>query len=191
MRTYCLDVCWSVLGVLLVSAGILAADDNPKGNSKGSSTSSSAYVLGQMRLLFDSWDLNRDGYVDRAELARAFRGPGARPYAGTQPAVKVQAKYPDHAFMLQVDQDRDGKISQSEFEDWARGYLQEQRKLRGKQRRVSQMEKKLAMTTDAAEKKSLSLALESEKKSLAEMKKEMHSIDIVEKHLARRKIKRS
>src|SRR5262249_37510029 len=128
-------------------------------------------------------------YVDRAELAKAFRGPGARPYKGTAPALKVQDKYPDYAFMIQVDQNKDGKISSDEFEEWIKGYQQELRKIRADQRRVAQTEKKLATETNSEEKKQLAAELKAEKQSLEDLKKQAHFIDTYEKHLSRRRIR--
>jgi Ca2+-binding EF-hand superfamily protein len=180
----------AVLGTLVAIAlsPALADDGKSPSGTKGRGSGSS-YQLGQLRLLFDSWDLNRDGFVDRAELAKAFRGPHARPYTGAAPASRVADRYPDFAFMLQVDRDKDGKISADEFEAWAKGYLQELRKIRSTQRRVAQLEKKLATETNAAEKKQLAAELADQRKYLEMMKKEIHAVDLIEKHLSRRKLK--
>jgi hypothetical protein len=176
------------LGMLLAFAALptFAGDGN---GTRGNSAGSNSYQLGQLRLLFDSWDLNLDGYVDRVELARAFRGPHAKPYAGTAPAAKVANKYPDFAFMVQVDRDNDGKISKQEFEAWAKGYLQQLRKINTAQRRVSQLEKKLATETNAAEKKLISAELENQKKYLESLKKNIQAVDLIEKHLSRRRVR--
>jgi hypothetical protein len=40
----------------------------------------------QLRSLFSSWDLDKDGYLDKDELAKAFRGPNARAYDYKAPA---------------------------------------------------------------------------------------------------------
>ena len=157
--------------------------------SKSKYGDSDAYQLGQMRLLFDSWDLNRDGYVDRVELAKAFRGQGAKPYSGAAPALKVADKYPDYAFMVQVDKDRDGKISSDEFEEWAKSYLQQRRKIQSSQRRLSQKQNQLASTTNASDKKQLTADIEYEKQYLESLKKDAGYIDAFEKHLSRRRIR--
>ena len=40
----------------------------------------------QLRGLFASWDLDKDGYLDKDELAKAFRGPNAKSYDYKAPA---------------------------------------------------------------------------------------------------------
>lgn len=63
--------------------------------------------------MFAKWDLDNDGSLDAAELAKAFRGPKAKPIDG-KPTVNDQ--HPDHAFLARFDTDKDGKISRAEFE---------------------------------------------------------------------------
>jgi Ca2+-binding EF-hand superfamily protein len=171
--------------VLAITAG--NGDGQQKYKSKYGS--SDAYELGQMRLIFDSWDLNRDGYVDRKELAKAFRGPGAKPYSGTAPVLKVADRYPDHAMMFQLDLNKDGKISSDEFEEWAKSYLQQKRKIQSSQRRLSQKQNQLATTTNSSEKKQLTAEIEYEKQYLENLKKEFGYSSAFEKHLSRRKIR--
>jgi hypothetical protein len=95
-------------------------------------------VINDLEALFRSWDENKDGYVDAAELARAFRGPDAKPYqpgAGTDstgPAKEgagksdklrpdqLRKKYPDYDFLLRWDEDRDDRISFDEFIEFGR-----------------------------------------------------------------------
>jgi Tfp pilus assembly protein FimV len=54
-----------------------------------------ALALKQMLAFFDAWDLNKDGILDKGELALAFRGKGALPFdnpaALTLPAALASA----------------------------------------------------------------------------------------------------
>src|SRR5262245_12295147 len=83
---------------------------------------SKTYVVGQLRLLFADWDTNDDGYLDKKELAKGFRGKDAKPYDHTPSAGKDKTrnrsktkaeykKYPDYLFLVQLDEDGDKKIS--------------------------------------------------------------------------------
>ncbi len=122
----------AALALALPAAGARAAD-----------IPSSTTLKGQLRLLFKVWDRNDDGYLDREELARAFRGPKAKPYEPppraktddkTEPARDADKdrparpeflKYPDYVFLIELDANGDGKISRKEFETWARSYAVE------------------------------------------------------------------
>jgi hypothetical protein len=68
------------LALLLAATGT-ARDGKPKKDPPGT-----APYLAQLRGLFKSWDLNGDGYLDKEELAKAFRGPNAKPYDYQAPA---------------------------------------------------------------------------------------------------------
>lgn len=88
-------------------------------------------VDAQLRVSFARMDLDKDGLLDDAELARAFRGPRAKPMPlpsfndkgeivspGGQPGLK----YPDQVYLLALDQDGDGKISWTEFDAYGEAY---------------------------------------------------------------------
>ena len=62
---------------------------------------------------FIKYDKNKDGFLDAGELAKAFRGPNAKPVI-EKPGAKE--RHPDHRFLDVWDGDRDGNISRAEFE---------------------------------------------------------------------------
>jgi hypothetical protein len=86
-------------------------------------------ILGQLRTWFANWDINKDGYLTKDELAKAFRGPYARPFdanAKNNNAAKTvrptYENYPDYQFLVQLDKNGDERVSREEFEAWARDY---------------------------------------------------------------------
>ena len=64
---------------------------------------------------FIRYDKNKDGFVDEVEMAKAFRGPNAKPVADK---VGTKESHPDHVFLDAWDADKDGKISRAEFEKY-------------------------------------------------------------------------
>ncbi|MBX9581621.1 MAG: EF-hand domain-containing protein [Gemmataceae bacterium] len=68
-------------------------------------------------------DTNKDGFLDKDELAREFRGPNAKAVVthsegsdAAKPKVHADAAHPDHTFLEVYDADHDGRISKAEFE---------------------------------------------------------------------------
>jgi Ca2+-binding EF-hand superfamily protein len=67
--------------LMLALAGAAAdAQDTTKTNKEPPDPPGTTLYMTQLRALFDAWDLNGDGYLDKEELAKAFRGPNAKPY---------------------------------------------------------------------------------------------------------------
>ncbi len=177
-----------LLGLILVALTHLSAqgDDKASGKPKKDPAGTSV-IMGQFRELFATWDLNKDGFLDKVELAKAFRGAYAKSYdpkSKTAPTTKINfAKYPDYQFLVHVDQNGDGKISREEFLDWARGYAQDLKKVKSTRSRIAQKHQKLKQQPAGADRKKLLAELHAEQKALADLKKQMHQLDVIEKHL--------
>jgi HEAT repeat protein len=101
----------------------------PAPKSRVAHTGPVLLIQDQLLAWFVVIDINSDGFLDKQELAYAFRGPNARPYdynpIGTAPK-KIGAsdfvQYADFAFLCRLDRNNDGRISRSEFEHWAYDY---------------------------------------------------------------------
>ncbi len=160
------------LGLVLLLALAAPAQDKdvPKKKRPRADPSGTTIYMGQLRLLFDSWDRNKDDYLDKQELAWAFVGPRAKPYDYKRPPKKDAkadpkseketapdkgpkekkarkpdySRQPDYVFLKQLDQDGDGKISRDEYLAWAREFaiqLRDQDKL---QKKLAALQQKLA-----------------------------------------------
>ncbi len=85
-------------------------------------------IQSNLRLWFVSSDADKDGQLDKLELARAIRGPKAKAYdegaAGRQLTSRDFAAYPDFAFLSRVDRDNDGFLSRDEYNRWAYDYAE-------------------------------------------------------------------
>ena len=182
-----------VVSVMLLIIGALyaAADDKPKSRVARKDPAGMTVQMGKFRSLFASWDLNNDGFLDKAELAKAFRGANAKPYAPSSGSrlspTSIAAKYPDHEFLIELDQDNDGKISRAEFMDWAHSYLKATSGSKQSQSKTAQKEKQLKSNASAEEKKKLSDERKAEKQALSDQKKELKFLQTLEKHLQRMK----
>jgi hypothetical protein len=88
-------------------------------------------VEARLRALFDKWDLDKDGFLDKDELARHFRGPAAKPPAEgmyddkgnyTRTYYQARTKYPDLVFLWALVKDLDDRVSWKEFEQYGQAY---------------------------------------------------------------------
>jgi hypothetical protein len=115
---------WTV-GLMLAMAGAMLAADKDKDKDKKRKIDPQLSV--QLARLFDQLDRDKDAFLDKTELAKAFRGNNARPAPDVPPINESDKKparpgfnptqYPDLVFLLAYDDDDDNKISYAEFED--------------------------------------------------------------------------
>jgi hypothetical protein len=119
----------------LVLAACLASVQGAAGGPQ------SPQLRAQLDLSFEKADLDHDGYLDAAELAKAFRGPKAKVIehpslpAGKSPPAEIHA---DHLFLDAYDKDRDGRISKAEFERYEARVVADARRLAAERRAAAQ-----------------------------------------------------
>jgi Ca2+-binding EF-hand superfamily protein len=186
--------------MLALTAAALA--DAPPGDSTTPKSTADApgttVYMGQLRKFFDKWDLNNDGYLDKQELAKAFRGPEAKPYdfnkakdsdkdaaadvtkEGSEDATTAKKpdskKYPDHDFLVQLDQDNDGKISRDEFMNWARDYAVQLKDQAAQEKKMLSLETR-KQSASGKESKTLEKELKKEQTKLDKMNTSMSSAE--------------
>jgi Ca2+-binding EF-hand superfamily protein len=110
--------------VLICCIAIAAAD---KAKSEKDST-----IADQAKQVFDKYDTNKDDFLDKAELAKMFRGSGAKPPAEKKSESKKDEKksdkpeklLPDEEFLQKWDKNGDEKLSRNEFEAAYKDYVQ-------------------------------------------------------------------
>jgi hypothetical protein len=161
----------------IVSVMPVLADDPPKPDPAGTGP-----YMSQLRAWFKAADLDNDGYLDKAELAKVFRGANAKPFdfkngddakdkdasrgaeeTGTKPDY---SKYPDYIFLTQLDKDKDDKVSKDEFENWARDYAVQLKHLDEQLRKVLAAEQRLARAETKKEIEALQRELKAEQNAL-------------------------
>jgi len=126
-------------GLLILLATVSTAADAKKGDKKKDKESpAEAAVMAQLRAWFKS-HASKDGVIGKLEAARAYgytrpfdAAPGkddkdddsenSRPAPGDK--RPPFANRPDFQFIDALDKNKDGQISQAEFEVWARDYAE-------------------------------------------------------------------
>jgi hypothetical protein len=186
---------------LFLAAAVVAADDKPTSKTSDKEPPDppgTTLTMNQFRLLFDSWDLNGDGYLDKSELAKAFRGPTARPFDYKPPGKDTKkddpkpddsgkdsttkkpsySKYPDYNFLIQLDQDNDEQISRREFMDWARDTSVQLKQQAELQKKLADLQLKLAKATAGTKQYNrLQAQLNKEQAALNKLNSQMKAFD--------------
>jgi hypothetical protein len=163
------------------------ADDPKKPDPRGTGP-----YMAQLRAWFKAADLDSDGFLDKAELAKVFRGKNAKPYdykkeddkkdAEKKDEVKDKGKdtseskpdyddYPDYQFLKLLDKNNDEKISKDEFESWARDYAVQLKQQDDQLKKVLAAEQRLAAATSKAEIQQLQKELKAEQHAMNQLTK--------------------
>jgi Ca2+-binding EF-hand superfamily protein len=177
----------------LAAASVVLADAPPSDSSKPpADPPGTSIYMEQLRKLFDKWDLNRDNFLDKEELAKAFRGADAKPYdykkakdsdketstdaaKDSTPAKKPDyKKYPDYDFLVKLDQDNDGQISRDEFMSWARDYAVQLKGQVAQEKKLAALETKL-QSSSGKEAKTVERELKREQAKIDKTNSSMNS----------------
>jgi Ca2+-binding EF-hand superfamily protein len=178
---------WLLRGLAALPALGSPADDvkNP-GPTNRPDPAGTGPIMVQLRHLFAAWDTNKDGFLDKDELARAFRGARARPFDprtdgnGKANARPSRSKYPDYHFLAEVDQNGDGKVSRDEFNTWARDYAVSLKAGLDAEKHIQALEARLETMLSTEERRQIEAELRRERDAQKQAAKLMKAY---EKHL--------
>jgi hypothetical protein len=145
-------VCGVAVGLVLLTAGVAGAA--PKKDPAGTTL-----YMGQLRLLFANTDANKDGYLEKSELAKAFAGQG-------------------NTVLVQLDQDGDGRVSRDEFMAWAREYALRLKTLANEQKKLQAAQLKLAKARPGSKQQvSLQKTIQSQQAAMQTIEKAMKAFE--------------
>jgi Ca2+-binding EF-hand superfamily protein len=149
-------------------------------------------ILGQLKSRFATFDTSRDGFLDEAELAVAFRGKFAKPPMpaetqgtdapkSTSPPTVDFKKYPDQEFLASLDDDGDRKISLAEFTDWAEDFaeVQAQQMRRAEETRyeIQELQLQMSKASSAAQRQTIENRLQQQRLQLAKQQDNIRDRD--------------
>jgi EF-hand domain pair len=184
----------AVAVVGLLTALALAADNKGGLASKPDPPGTGPY-MDQLRAWFKLYDTNNDGYLDKAELAKAFRGVKAKQFdakkddkkddnaAGSSGTDKSTDKKPDYSafpdwqFLAGVDRDNDEQVSYEEFLAWARDYATQMKQQADSIKKIAEYEARLERKMEAKERQILERELRAERDAIKKWEDQLRSFE--------------
>jgi histidinol dehydrogenase len=129
------------VALVAISSLAVAADKDKRANTKIDPQFAAA-----VRQMFDKIDKDKDGYLDKTELAKYYRGATAKPAPDPVPVGEektetkkpAQRPLPDAEFLKENDKDGDMKVSYEEFEDASSALAEQMKKATEQQRKAMQ-----------------------------------------------------
>lgn len=150
--------------------------------SKKADPAGTGPTMGLLRSLFTDWDVNKDNYLDKRELARGFRmlqAKAAPPEKEPPPAIGTDktktapgqkaASTLEQQFLAQVDQDGDKRVSRDEFINWAREYAVLLKNIATAEGKIAKAEAKLKTNLRETTRKTVEADLQAERKALEKL----------------------
>ncbi len=126
---------WLCAACCLVAAPVLGVATAERANNTNKANSQNSAAVVRLQAQFDTADLDHNGFLDKDELAKAFRGAKAKPATqgmyddeGRLSKVYYQArtKYPEMVYLWSADKNGDELVSWPEFRDYGLSRLRAQ-----------------------------------------------------------------